>query len=231
MTVAGCWVLAAHAWSSFEIAPHSRNLVAVVAQPVRAGVIALVLLCLALAAAPAQAADKQFRGFFGATFGGSTTFVDLEKAAGRFNPAIGASAVTLGDMFGIEAEIADAPGFFQAGDQHLVLSSRVTTLTGNVVVAAPRRFTEYALRPYLVGGAGVMRVHIDDYFGVLKVARVLPSFDVGAGAIGFITADVGVCWEIRRFQSLGGSNEEQGLTFGHERLSFWRASMGLAIRY
>ena len=88
----------------------------------------VVLLCLALTAAPAQAADKQFRGFFGATFGGGTTFVDLEKAAGRLNPVIGASAMTLGDMFGVEAEIADAPGFFQAGDQHLVLSSRVTTL-------------------------------------------------------------------------------------------------------
>ena len=191
----------------------------------------VVLLCLALTAAPAQAADKQFRGFFGATFGGGTTFVDLEKAAGRFNPVIGASAVTLGEMFGIEVEIADAPGFFQAGDQHLVLSSRVTTLTGNVVVAAPRRYTEYALRPYLVGGAGVMRARIDDYFGVFKVARVLPSFDVGAGAIGFITADVGICWEVRRFQSLSGNSDEQGLTFGHERLSFWRASMGLAIRY
>jgi len=196
------------------------------------GTTTIALLCLVLTAAPARAADKQIRPFFGATFGGSTTFVDLEKASGRFNPVVGVSAVWLGEMFGVEGEFADAPGFFQAGSQHLVLSSRVTTLTGNVVVAAPRRYTEYGLRPYLVGGAGMMRAHIEDYFGIFKVARVLPSFDVGAGAIGFITADVGICWEVRRFQSLGGSSEEQGLTtIGHERLSFWRASMGLAIRY
>jgi hypothetical protein len=224
MTVAaGRWWLPARACRpSFEIDAGSRNLVAVVAA---------VLLCLMAAAAPAWAADKQIRPFFGATFGGSTTFVDLEKASGRLNPVIGVSTLMLGDMFGVEAEIADAPGFFQAGNKHLVLSSRVTTLTGNVVVAAPRRYLEYALRPYLVGGAGVMRARIDDYFGVLKVARVLPSFNVGAGVVGFITADVGICWDVRRFQSLSGNSDEQGLTFGHERLSFWRASMGLAIRY
>jgi hypothetical protein len=189
------------------------------------------LVGIFLMARPAGAADNQIRPFFGATFGGFTTFVDLEKAAGHPNPVVGVSALRLGDMLGVEAEVADAPGFFQAGDQHLVLSSRVTTVTGNVVVAAPRRYTEYSLRPYLVGGAGVMRARIDDYFGVLKVARVLPAFDVGAGAVGFITADVGVCWEVRRFQSFSGGSDTSGVTFGHAQLSFWRASMGLAIRY
>src|SRR5690242_6869497 len=120
----------------------------------RCGSLALFALALA---APASAADNQVRGFFGATFSGGTTFVDLEKAAGRPNPVFGGSLVTVGEVVGVELDIADAPGFFQAGSQHLVLSSRVTTVTGNIVVAAPRRLTEYALRPYFVGGAGVMR--------------------------------------------------------------------------
>ena len=179
----------------------------------------------------ASAADNQIRPYFGATFGGGTTFVDLEKAAGKPNKVVGVSVVTLGEMLGGEVDLGDAPGFFQAGDQHLVLSSRVTTLMGNVVIAAPRKLTEYSLRPYIVGGGGLMRARIDDYFGVLKVARVLPGFDVGAGALGFLTKDVGICWDVRRFQSLSRSSAESGVTFGKEKLSFWRASMGLAIRY
>src|SRR5262245_33716664 len=87
---------------------------------------AFVLAALALAV-PARAADNQIRPYFGATFSGGTTFVDLEKAAGKLNPVVGVSVVRLGDMFGFEGDLGDAPGFFQAGDQHLVLSSRVTT--------------------------------------------------------------------------------------------------------
>ena len=191
---------------------------------------ALAIMCATMAAR-AQAADKQIRPFFGATFSGGTTFVDLEKAAGRPNPVFGVSVTTLGDVFGVDVEMGDAPGFFQAGDQHLVLSSRVTTLSGNVVFAAPRRLTEYSLRPYFVGGAGLMRVRIDDYFGALKVARTLPAFDAGVGAVGFVTNEIGICWEVRRFQSLSVDRQERGVTFGPEHLSFWRASMGLAIRY
>src|SRR5262249_36359669 len=117
-----------------------------------------------LATGTASAADNQIRPYFGATFGGGTTFVDLEKAAGKPNKVVGVSVVTLGEMLGGEVDLGDAPGFFQAGDQHLVLSSRVTTLMGNVVIAAPRKLTEYSLRPYIVGGGGLMRARIDDYF-------------------------------------------------------------------
>jgi hypothetical protein len=189
-------------------------------------------MVLALLASPALAADNQVRAFFGATFQGSTTFVDLANAANKPNLVIGVSLVSLGDVFGLDVELADAPGFFESGPQSLVLSSRVTTLSGNVVIAAPRRLTEYTLRPYFVGGAGLMRVHIDDVLSALPVSSVLPAFDVGGGVMGFLTNRVGVCWEIRRFQSLTRDTEQVGLTFGEpERLSFWRASMGLAIRY
>ena len=42
---------------------------------------------------------------------------------------------------------------------------------------------------------------------------------------------VGVFWEIRRFQSLSRKTQDTGVTFGEEQVSFWRAGMGLAIRY
>jgi len=48
--------------------------------------------------------------------------------------------------------------------------------------------------------------------------------------LGFITNRIGVCWDVRRFTSLSRTTEERGISIGGERLSFWRASMALAIR-
>ena len=189
-----------------------------------AGVVAGLLLI----AARANADDRQLRPFIGATFGGGTTFVELDR--GKAKLAVGIGAVFLGEVFGAEVDLADAPGFFESGDNHLVIGSRVTTLTGNVVVAVPRRLSEYALRPYVVGGAGLMRVRTTTSLNVFDVSRLFPAFDVGAGVVGFLTNRMGVCWEIRRFQTVD-RNTGNGVSFGEEQLSFWRASMAVAIRY
>ena len=191
---------------------------------------------LLLVSVRTYAADRQIRPFIGATFGGGTTFVDPELAIGKPNVAIGASAVFLGEVFGVEVDIADAPGFFESGDKHLVILSRVTTISGNVVVAAPHRLTEYSLRPYFVGGAGLMRVRTTTSFNVFDFSSVIPALDVGVGVVGFLTNRIGVCWDVRRFQSVGSNtgNTGKGLSFGDEgvlRLSFWRATMAVAMRY
>jgi hypothetical protein len=179
----------------------------------------------------ATAGERQIRPLIGVTFEGGTTFVDSENAVGKPHTVLGVNAVWLREIFGVDVDLAHALGFFQADDpRHLVVSSGVTTLTGNIVVAAPARKTEYGLRPYFVGGAGLMRIRIDHPFGVLPVAKTSPAIDVGGGVLGFITTRIGVSWEVRRFTSLSRTTE-QGLSIGGERLSFWRASMALAIRY
>lgn len=192
----------------------------------------LVLVAgLLLMSTRAVAADRQIRPFIGATFGGGTTFIDPDNAIGTPNVVYGASAVFLGEVLGAEVDVADAPGFFQTGDTHNVLFSRVTTVSGNVVVAAPHRLTEYSLRPYLVGGAGLMRVRTSTALGVFDVSAVIPHVDVGVGVLAFVTNRVGVCWDVRRFQSVGSHGDATGLSFGDEHLSFWRATMAVAIRY
>jgi hypothetical protein len=192
-----------------------------------------VVLAAALVLLPARAGagDRQLRPFMGATFGGGTTFVDPEDVAGQPNLAIGVDAVFLGEIFGVEIDVADAPGYFESGDNILVRRSRVMTVSGNVVVAAPHRLTEYSLRPYLVGGAGLMRVSTTTTFGVFDVSSVIPAVDVGVGVVGFITNRFGVSWDVRRFQSVGSHRTNRGVSFGDQRLSFWRANMAVAIRY
>ena len=192
-----------------------------------------VVLAAMLLSVPSQAVagERQIRPFIGTTFEGSTTFIDSENAAGKAHGLIGVSAVWLREIFGVEVDLAHVNGFFQAGDRRLVLDSRVTTLMGNVVVAAPARKTQYGLRPYVSGGAGLMWTHIGYAFGVFQVAETMGAFDVGGGAQGYLTNRIGVGWDVRRFNSLSKTGDPGATTTGQEQLSFWRASMALVIRY
>ena len=191
----------------------------------------MTIAAVVLVAGSAAAAEKQLKPFLGITFGGGTTFIDLENASGKPHPVIGVSALVIGEIFGVEADVAHAPGFFQSGDSHLVLGSSVTTVTGNIVVAAPHSRTEYILRPYLVGGAGLMRIQKQDYFDVFNIADNFAATDFGGGATGFITNNIGVCWEARYFRALSRKLPTTGVIIGDAELSFWRATMAVAIRY
>lgn len=187
---------------------------------------------------PARAsAEWQFKPSLGVVFGGETTLIDLESAAGRKHLAVGFGALFIGEVVGVEGDVGVAPGFFSAGENAVppetegsVLRSSVTTLTGNVVIAMPRRLTQYTLRPYFVGGAGLMRVRSELFFDPLPVASTLPAMDIGGGATGFLTHRIGVNWDVRYFRSLS-RNDVAGASVGPEDLSFWRARMALAIRY
>jgi hypothetical protein len=195
---------------------------------VRSGVlvIALLLMCGRTASA-----EWQVQPFVGLTFGGSTTFVDLENASGDLNVAFGVRGVLLGEVFGIDADVGYAPGFFQSGNQQRVLTSSVSTVTGNVVIALPRRIAQYSLRPYLVGGGGLIHAHSDDALHVFNNSATLAAVDIGGGVTGFVTNRVGLDWQVRRFSSLRGKTQFNGLTFAPAQLSFWRVSMALAFRY
>ena len=202
----------------------------------RAACLALALSVLAPAVA---AADWQVRPFIGFTFGGETTFVDPEKAITTKNVVIGASGGWLGEIFGLEADWGRAPGFFQTDTppetsglaDAEVLTSAVTTLTGNVVIALPARMAGYGLRPYFSGGAGLMHIDTVGQFQILDVHRTLPTLSLGGGVTGFLTNRVGLNWDIRRLSTMRGEGETLGNSVGREQLSFWRATMAVALRY
>jgi Outer membrane protein beta-barrel domain len=195
----------------------------------RVGVWVLAFL---LGSSSAVSAEWQLKPFLGVTFGGATTFFDHEFAVGGANVVFGTTGVLLGEVFGVEGDFGYGPGFFTK-EGVLVLGSRATTLTGNVVVALPRRLSEYSLRPYFVGGGGFLHVSTETSLGQLPVNSTLPVMDLGGGVTGFLSRRIGVNWDIRYFRS-GSRPERPGeekQSFGDEQLSFWRAHTALAIRF
>lgn len=191
----------------------------------------MLTLAILLLLASRASAEWQIKPFLGAAFAGSTTYLDLDQGAGVRHVTVGVSGMNLGEIFGVEADVAHVPGFFQSGGQfsQLVRGSSATTVTGNVVVALPRHLTEYTLRPYFVGGGGLMSARIDYAFvETLAVSSKLAAWDIGAGVTGFLTDRFGVSWDVRYFRGIGGP--DSGSSSG-PKLSFWRANMALAIRY
>ena len=183
---------------------------------------------MALALAPRAAwADWQLKPFGGVTFASQSPFVDVDHVprTPKFNLGIGTT--WQGNILGIEGDVSTTSGFFR-GDLQKVIRSHVATVTGNVVVALPRRMAEYSLRPYAVAGVGVSHVSFSDGFAV-AFSDAPATWDVGGGVTGFVSKSVGVNWDVRRFQTIQ-SQPVTGLVVEEGKLSFWRATMGFAFR-
>jgi hypothetical protein len=202
---------------------------------------ALALAVIVLSPRAASAQEWQIKPFLGLTFAGATTIVDPEEAADDRHLVIGGSVTALGEVIGLEADFGFASGFFESGEpsavtdvERLVDRSGVTTLTGNVVIALPRRMTQYTLRPYIAAGLGLMRIRLDARAlatgPVFVVTRHLVAMDIGGGATGFLSDRFGLSWDLRYVRNITGEDLGDGLTFGAPRLSFWRATMGVVLR-
>ena len=187
-----------------------------------------VFLALLLVSSPARAqAEWQLKPFIGLTFGGGTNlYEDVEHQVGKPKTVIGVTTALLGEIFGVEADIGHTSGFLDDPDQSLIIKSGLTTITGNAMVAMPRRISEYSLRPYFVAGAGMIRsTATSSPPGVFELNRTFPALDIGGGVTGFLGPRLGLSWDVRHFRNLNRKAEVD------EQLSFWRANMALAIRY
>lgn len=191
--------------------------------------VAAAALVLSLFASVPAHADFFITPFAGIKFAGDASIVELDFGASNTKFTLGGMVGVLGEgIFGVEADVAYVPRFFERSTGTLVTRSHVLTVMGNVIVAVPRTITGYSLRPFVSGGAGLMQVNIDDLIDVLPVDSNLFGINVGGGAMGPLTNLVDVRLELRWFKSLTTGNETPLLP--RSALSFWRAAVGLTIR-
>ncbi len=204
------------------------------AQPLRRSRCTLCVLVLSafLASAIDASADWLIVPHVGAVFGGNTTIVDLDQGAGSKTFTFGGSIAWLTDgIIGFEGDVGHTPRFFERGTSTaLVLESTVTTATGSVIVTLPLTITRESLRPYIVGGVGLMHASSDDVVGAFSFDSNLLAMSVGGGVIGLVTPFTGVRFDLRQFRNLSPDGSAT-TTSGSTRLSFWRASVGLVFRY
>jgi len=190
------------------------------------------LVIVVLCGSPRDArADTLFMPFIGSTFARETLFnIGAEPDESSKHVIFGGSASWLSaGVLGVEGEFAYSPSFFKVErPESNIVSSNLLTLSGNVIVAVPLRVTEYSLRPYAIGGVGLIHSgirfllppHVDDNS---------MGFNVGGGAIGFLSRRTGVRFELRHFRTF----EREPSDFGDvgPRVSFWRFTVGVVIRY
>ncbi len=194
-----------------------------------ARLFAILFLLLAPSAALAQT-DLLIVPFVGMKFAGHTTIGLGEPTVSQKKLTFGLSTMILTDQFlGVEADVEQTPQFFGPGFRQTVSGSVVTTLTGNIVLAVPKAITQESLRPYVVAGVGLMHARVSTTAGLLDTKSNLLGLDIGGGVIGFVSPRAGARFELRHFKNL--TNDSNAVTIGGTRLSFWRLTAGLVLRY
>ena len=197
---------------------------------------AFALCCACVLAMPAAAAAEwHITPMVGLTFAGKTTLVDLEVGTGEVHPNIGIAGSFLSSgLFGVEAIATATPKFFQKDDAPVpfVESSRLTSLMGNIVVTVPQKWTEYFLRPFVSGGFGLLRTSKQDrpeFAQVLSTTTNLFGYNIGGGAIGFLSQRTGIRFDLRYYSTVRGT-DVGAEAFGDAHLRYLTASVGVVIR-
>jgi hypothetical protein len=207
----------------------------------RAATTVTFLLAVVLCGPPREArADYLFAPFIGSAFSGSAVFPFVtapEVAIGSAQDTSsqhlifgGAAGWLSSGIVGFEGDFAFAPRFFESDDpSSVILGSTLFTVSGSVIAAVPLSVSGYSLRPYVIGGLGLMHSGITYIPPTPVVDDNSLGFNVGGGAIGFFTPRTGVRFELRHFRTF---EREPNDFFGdvRSRLSFWRFTVGVVIR-
>jgi hypothetical protein len=208
---------------------------------VRARACRILAACALLVAGAPQiaAAEWHITPFIGFTLAGKTTIVDPQFATDKRHVDFGGAVALLGPgILGAEAIVVFTPGFFQTERTSLetdvgrvvITSSRSTAVMGNAVLTTPRRWTEYSLRPFVSGGFGLLRVSKTEESDVLGVHLNLAGFNIGGGAIGFLSQRTGVRFDVRYFKTVHDTDHGPGVSIGDVHLGYMTATVGVVIR-
>jgi hypothetical protein len=191
----------------------------------------LLICCLIVLFPPRPVlAEWHFTPTLGATFLGKASpgLIDPDLAIGNVHRNFGGDVTLLGGgIFGAESVVVGTPGFL-TGNRGLIRKSRSIAVMGNAVLTTPRRWTEYSLRPFVSGGFGLLRVSKTEVADVFSTNRNVPAFNIGGGAVGFLSKRTGVRFDFRYYRSLNGDAGSVALDSFY--LRHMTASIGLVLR-
>ena len=190
-----------------------------------------VLLTVALLLATAVPAGAEIFAvpFAGVKFGGGTSIFDIEFAAAGKKFTVGAAVMSVDrGVLGYEASFAYVPGYFERDNLVWTPGSFLIDLTGSVLLSLPPDVTAGGLRPYFAVGAGLAHVQAADKLHIIQVRRTVPVANLGGGATGLFTNNVGVRFDYRYVRSL--LTDDGSLSQVGRRISYSRLTIGLLLR-
>ena len=188
---------------------------------VRSAIPASLLLVTA-AAVPAHA-DWLITPYLGTAFGGATTSQHV---------TYGASAAWMSHgIVGVEVDASFAPDLLDEDDGVVlgIADSNVTTLMGSVVLGAP--LGEPGIRPYVVGGAGLIKARVSDADDVFDIDENSFGINVGGGVHALIRSNIGVRADVRYFRGVRDTDGGDDVDLELGSFDFWRASVGATFRF
>lgn len=202
----------------------------------------LVLLFVTGMAQPASA-DWLFTPYLGINFSGAANTIDINDFDEAFEQRVnfgGSIAGMTSGIFGVEFDFNYTPNFFQVTEggedfELLNVDSSLTTLMGNLVIGIPiGGTTGGGVRPYITGGAGVMRANInaEDLLDDLSTNDL--AINVGGGVHVFFSDNLGIRGDLRYFRGLANSDDDDEFDFddfGLDDFDYWRASIGVTFRF
>ena len=197
------------------------------------GIAAGVLFALTFPST--AAAEWHFVPTIGWTFQADTSFLDPEQVTSKVHWTFGGTVTLLGSgIFGVEGMIAWTPGFFTNDDVaeplRIVTKSHTLAMMGNAVLTTPRDWTEYGLRPFVSGGFGSLGFSRTDANIVFPDKRNMPAFNIGGGAIGFLSKRTGVRFDLRYYNNLGEPDAPPASCLGPCHLRYMTFTAGVVIR-
>jgi opacity protein-like surface antigen len=178
----------------------------------RISVIALmVLVARSAEAQPGAARTGLLSGYIGAASGDDTATAGLTLA--------GAMAVMENSGWGAELDLGFSRGF--AGE--LFDDSEILTLMVNAVGMRPVG----KVRPYGMGGVGLLRVHLEPESGADDLSRNDWGFNAGGGAIFVLNEALGIRGDLHYFRYFQRHDDLDLTQSGTGSFGFWRTSIGI----
>jgi hypothetical protein len=140
-----------------------------------------------------------------------------------------------GGVIGGEIDFGYSPNFFAntSGSNSVQFSSNsnVATLTGNLIVGVPVGGHGAQIRPYAVGGVGLIRTNVQDAAGLFSVNTKNDfGFDLGGGVMGFFNQNVGLRGDVRYFRGFRGTSDNT-VGLGLSSFNYWRTSVGVSFKF
>jgi hypothetical protein len=192
--------------------------------------IAPILLIVLIGLPESSDAQGLFTGFIGRTrnvkVGADDCPIPAEcQLDGKYT--WGLSAGKIGTV-GFEMDFGMTKNFF-GGEEDETVDSNLITLTGNLLISVPIDRGGRGVRPYVVGGMGLIKTRVSGIGGIVDFSRNDLGMDLGFGAIGFLSSGFGIRGDFRYFRRM--TKEEEGFGFEFGDISFWRVSIGAAVRF